>query len=119
MAIKDMFGDLHKIDILAETRTGEVLMILVCNGLIDGSPQTQKALLDKMEGYLNHTQSEAFQREYPGRPVILRVAFTEKPDPLIRSLLYQCRAWADGCGVTLECEIDGKRVRFVEQGGCL
>ena len=38
MAIEDMFGDLHKIDILAEkTETKEVLMVLVCNGFIDGS----------------------------------------------------------------------------------
>ena len=64
MAIEDMFGDLHKIDILAEkTETKEVLMVLVCNGFIDGSPETQKALLDKMEGYLNHPQSEEFQKE--------------------------------------------------------
>ena len=73
MTIEDMFGDLHKIDIMAETKTGEVLMVLVCNGFIDGSPETQKALLDKMEGYLNHTQSEKFQKEYGGWPVILRV----------------------------------------------
>ena len=41
-------------------------MVLVCNGFIDGSPETQKALLDKMEGYLNHTQSEEFRKEYEG-----------------------------------------------------
>ena len=64
MSIENMFGDLDKIDILAETKAGEVVMVLVCNGFIDGSPETQKALLDKMEGYLNHTQSEEFQKEY-------------------------------------------------------
>lgn len=58
MSIENMFGDLDKIDILAETKTGEVVMVLVCNGFIDGSPETQKALLDKTEGYLNHIQSE-------------------------------------------------------------
>ncbi|OUN40517.1 hypothetical protein B5G26_14190 [Anaerotignum lactatifermentans] len=74
MAVEDMFGDLQKIDILAEKReTNEVLMVLVCNGFIDGSPQTQKALLDKMEGYLNHTQSEVFQEKYADWSVILRV----------------------------------------------
>lgn len=40
MAIEDMFGDLDKIDILAETKAGEVVMVLVCNGFIDGSPET-------------------------------------------------------------------------------
>ena len=28
-------------------------MVLVCNGFVDGSPKHKKALLDKMEGYLN------------------------------------------------------------------
>ena len=50
MSIENMFGDLDKIDILAETKTGEVVMVLVCNGFIDGSPETQKALLDKKIG---------------------------------------------------------------------
>lgn len=68
MSIEEMFGELDKIDILAETKTGEVVMVLVCNGFIDGSPETQKALLDKMEGYLNHTQSEEFQKEYGDGP---------------------------------------------------
>ena len=39
MSIENMFGDLDKIDILAEKpETKEVLMVLVCNGFIDGSP---------------------------------------------------------------------------------
>ena len=39
MTIEDMFGDLKKIDILAEkSEIKEVLMVLVCNGFIDGSP---------------------------------------------------------------------------------
>ena len=87
MSIENMFGDLDKIDILAETKTGEVVMVLVCNGFIDGSPETQKALLDKMEGYLNHTQSEEFQKEYGGWPVILRVTFGREPDEHILALL--------------------------------
>ena len=88
MAIEDMFGDLHKIDILAEkTETKEVLMVLVCNGFIDGSPETQKALLDKMEGYLNHTQSEEFQKEYGDWSVILRVTLDREPDERILSFI--------------------------------
>lgn len=117
MPIEDMFGDLHKIDILAERReTNEVLMVLVCSGFIDGSPETQKALLDKMEGYLNHTQSEAFLAEYSGRTVILRVSFDKEPDELIMALLNKCYSWADDYGVRLQFEINGKPVRFAEQG---
>ena len=90
MSIENMFGDLDKIDILAETKAGEVVMVLVCNGFIDGSPETQKALLDKMEGYLNHTQSKEFQKEYGGWLVILRVILDQKPDERILALLSKC-----------------------------
>lgn len=114
MAIEDMFGDLHKIDILAETKTGEVIMVLVCNGFIDGSPETQKALLDKMEGYLNHTQSEEFQKEYRGWPVILRVTLDQKPDEHILALLSKCPTWVADYGVKLEIEIGGKQVYIIE-----
>ena len=113
MSIENMFGDLDKIDILAETKTGAVVMVLVCNGFIDGSPETQKALLDKMEGYLNHTQSEEFQQEYGGWPVILRVPFGREPVEHI-PLLSKCPAWAADYGVKLEFEIGGKQVRIVE-----
>lgn len=89
-------------------------MVLVCNGFIDGSPETQKAMLDKMEGYLNHTRSEEFQKEYGGWPVILRVTFGRKPDEHILALLSKCPAWAEDYGVKLEFEIGGKQVRIVE-----
>ena len=91
-----------------------VLMVLVCNGFIDGSPETQKALLDKMEGYLNHTQSEEFQKEYGDWSVILRVTLDREPDERILALLSKCPAWAEDYGVKLEIEIGGKPVRIVE-----
>lgn len=114
MSIENMFGNLHSIDIMAETKNKEVLLMLVCNGFIDGSPETQTALLNKMEGYLGHIQSEEFKKEYPGWPVILRVTFTEKPDQLILDLLYKCQAWTSEFGATLELEIGGRKVRFIE-----
>lgn len=116
MTIEEMFGDLCRIDILAEKReANEVLMILVCNGFIDGSPETQRALLDKMKGYLNYTQSEEFQKRYANWPVTLRVTFDEEPDQLVVALLSKCQPWADDYGVNLEFEIGGKQVLFVEQ----
>lgn len=106
--IEDMFGDLHSIDIMAETKTGEIVLGLVCNGFIDGKPETQTALLDKMEGYLNHTKSEEFQEEYPNYPIILRVIFTERPDQLILGLLHKCKSWTNDYGVTMEIQIGGR-----------
>lgn len=40
IALEDMFGNLRKIDILAETKTGEMVMALVCKGFIGGFPET-------------------------------------------------------------------------------
>lgn len=107
-----MFGALHKIDILAESNVGEVVMLLVCNGFIDGSPETRNALLNKMEGYLNHTQSEEFQKEYGDWSVILRMTLDRKPDERILALLSKCPAWAEDYGA--KPEIGGKPVRIVE-----
>lgn len=103
--IENMFGDLHSIDIMAETKTGEIVLGIVCNGFIDGKPETQTALLDKMEGYLNYTKSEGFQEEYPNYPIILRVIFTERPDPLVLGLLDKCKPWTNDYEVTMEIQI--------------
>ena len=67
-----------------------------------------------MEGYLNYTQSEEFQKEYSGWPVILRVTLGREPDERILALLSKCPAWAEDYGVKLEIEIGGKQVRIVE-----
>lgn len=112
MTIEDMFGDLNSIDIMAETKTGEVVLGLVCNGFINGDSRVQMAMLDKIEGYLNYTQSEEFQKEYPHYPVILRVIFTENPDRIILDLLRKCLPWADDYGVKLELEIRGQNARI-------
>lgn len=47
MSIENMFGNLNSIDIMAERKNKEILLMLVCNGFIDGSPETQRALLNK------------------------------------------------------------------------
>lgn len=101
MSIEDMFGDLKLIDIVAEKKDGAVELFLVCNGYINGEPETQTALLDKMEGYLNHIHSEEFQKEYSARPVVLTLLFKEKPDQLILDLLYKCQSWVQENSVQL------------------
>lgn len=113
MTVEDMFGDLHTIDIMAEAKTGEIVLCLVCNGFIDGAPETQTALMDKMEGYLNYTQSEEFQKEYHNRSVILKITFNEKPDRLILALLDRCQDWVSDYGAVMEIEIGGKKAVIV------
>lgn len=96
--IEDMFGDLNSIDIMAETKKGKVVLGLFCNRFINGEPETQTALLDKMEGYLKHIKSKEFQNEYPNYPIILRIIFIERPDQLILDLLHKCHVWANDYG---------------------
>ena len=49
MTIEEMFGDLYSIDIMAEKKTGEIVLFLICYGFIDGEEKTQRALLTKIE----------------------------------------------------------------------
>ncbi len=112
MSLEDMFGDLHTIDILAESKNNEILMVLVCNGYVAGEPEIQTALLDKMEEYLNYTYSEEFKEKYAGWPITLQVKFTEAPHQIILELLSKCVDWADDYGVVLEIELNGNTVRL-------
>ena len=56
MTIEEMFGDLYSIDIMAEKKTGEIVLFLICYGFIDGEEKTQRALLTKIEAYLKYTK---------------------------------------------------------------
>ena len=47
--INGMFGDLCSIDIMTETKTGEIVLGLVCNGFIDEKPETQTAWNEEMK----------------------------------------------------------------------
>ena len=115
MSIENMFGKLDKIEIIAEKPDEKkVLMVLVCNGFIDGSPETQTALLDKIEYYLGYAQSEEFKEKYKDWQGILRLTFGCKPDELVLVLLSKCPAWVEDNGVELEIEIGGKQVQIVE-----
>lgn len=105
MTIEEMLGDLHTIDIMAETENNELVLFVVCNGYIDGSAETQTALLDKMENYLVYIQSDEVQSQYSGWTIVLKVTFTEKPDQLIMDLLDKCSDWVDDYGAVLEIEI--------------
>ena len=86
--ITENFGDLSLIDIIYTRPTEEsVVLVLVTSGYVDGSAETQNNLLDKMEGYLRHIQSDEFKQEYASNKVFIEVNFSEEPDVLITDLL--------------------------------
>ena len=113
MTIEEMFGDLYSIDIMAEKKTGEIVLFLICYGFIDGEEKTQRALMAKIEAYLKYTKSEEFQNEYLKCPIILRVTFKEEPDQLILNLLKNSQSWIMEYGVTLEVEINNKTIELL------
>lgn len=102
--IEDLIGDIHKID-LSYTLEDNVYLELVCAGYIDGNPEIQKALLDKMEGYLNHILSDWFKQEYAGLKPVMIVHFEEEPHQLILQLLTKCIPWFEGYGVELKFKL--------------
>ena len=59
------------------------VLVLCVAGYLDGSIEMQKALMDKMEGYLKHINSNVFKKDYPDPNIFLDIDFDEKPDRLI------------------------------------
>lgn len=102
--IEDVIGDIHKIDI-SYTLDDNVYLVLMCAGYLDGNPEIQKALLDKMEGYLNHILSGWFKQEYAGLKPVVVIRFDEEPHQLILQLLTKCIPWFEGYGVELKFKL--------------
>ena len=113
--ITENFGDLSLIDIIYTRPTEEsVVLVLVTSGYVDGSAETQNNLLDKMEGYLRHIQSDEFKQEYASNKVFIEVNFSEEPDVLITDLLAKCESWCEENGATLIVRINNELVSFVK-----
>ena len=88
------------------------MLVLVTAGYIDGTPENQTDLLDKMEGYLRHIRSEQFRIDYPQSTIYLDVTFEEKLHALITDLLYKCTAWCKDNGAILRFQIGEDYYRF-------
>lgn len=111
--ITSHFGDLSLIDLMyARPEEDCAVLVLVAAGYVDGTPENQTDLLDKMEGYLKHIQSEDFKVDYPQSTVYIDVTFDEKPHVLITDLLYKCTAWCKDNGAILRFKIGDDFYRF-------
>ena len=62
------FGDLSQIDVMYSRPEDDCsVLVLVAVGYVNGNPENQTDLLDKLEGYLNHINSDDFKVDYPDR----------------------------------------------------
>ena len=114
----ETFGDLGKIDLeYALSNEDCAVLDLIAVGYVDGDPATQKNLLDKMERYLIHIQSDLFKSQYPQSKVYIDVIFAdERPHDLILQLLFKCQSWCEENGATLRIRIRDKYVQIVSAG---
>lgn len=100
-------GDISKIDLSYVVREeNKVYLELVCAGYIDGESNMQKALLDKMQGYIGHILSDWFKQEYQGLDPVTVIHFEEEPHQLILQLLSKCIAWFNDYGIELRFKLE-------------
>lgn len=100
-------GDIDKIDLsYVVSEENKVYLELVCAGYIDGESNMQKALLDKMQGYIGHILSDWFKQEYQGLDPVTVIHFEEEPHQLILQLLSKCIAWFNDYGIELRFKLE-------------
>jgi hypothetical protein len=107
--IEEHLGDLKLIDVMYRSKEENAAVLVICvAGYLDGSIEMQNALMDKMEGYLKHINSNVFKKDYPDPNVFLDINFDEKPARLIIQLLETTYEWCESWG-TKQRVIIGKR----------
>jgi hypothetical protein len=97
------------LDVMAVRKDGKgVDLIIVSSGSLDGSPETQKLLLDKIENYLGYINSVEFTKEigkFEAKNIIIRLSCSEKPDTIIMELIKKIIPWVEENGARFEVEI--------------
>lgn len=111
-------GDIDKIDLsYVVSEENKVYLELVCAGYIDGESNMQKALLDKMQGYIGHILSDWFKQEYQGLTPVTVIHFEEEPHQLILQLLSKCIAWFNDYGIELRFKLKDSYFNITQSEG--
>jgi len=97
--------NLNVIDVAGYRKEGGAdLTIVVASPLAD-DPRSQTRLLDKIQGYLSHIQSDEFARDAGTKPTpantTISVLIHPESSKVVRDLLERCRPWVDSQGATL------------------
>ena len=111
-------GDIDKIDLsYVVSEENKVYLELVCAGYIDGESNMQKALLDKMQGYIGHILSDWFKQEYQGLDPVTVIHFEEEPHQLVLQLLSKCIAWFNDYGIELRFKLKDSYFNIAQSEG--
>ncbi|HEY9106169.1 MAG TPA: hypothetical protein VIN58_05790 [Roseateles sp.] len=96
---------LNVIDVSAYRKDGGADLTIVVASPLAADERSQTRLLDKIQGYLGHIQSEEFARDAGAPPTPDSTTITVRLHPessqAIRDLLDRCRAWVGSHGATL------------------
>ena len=97
--------NLNVIDVAGYKKDGGADLSIVIASPLDGEPASQTRLLDKIQGYLSHIQSEDFLADagVPADPSNTTINVLLHPDSsdMIRELLGRCHAWTHEHGASL------------------
>ena len=103
-----MLHDPNELDLAAKRRDGGVELIIVSDGPLDDSPETQTLLLDKVENYMKYAQSRHFQQNFgkiPAKRVWIVLVLPEQPSRLITALCQKIDEWVAGSGLNFEIRV--------------
>ena len=114
--IEEHLGDLKLIDVMYRSEEEDAAVLVLCvAGFLDGSREMQTALMDKMEGYLKHINSDVFKKDYPDPNIFLDIDFDEKPDRLIIQLLETTYDWCESWGAKQRVIIGKRYVKITKE----
>lgn len=103
-----MIFDPGAIDAFGVRKDGGADLLIVPAGPPDGSPETQQALLDKVEAYLGYIHSDEFRAQRPNAApentrILLRLE--EEPPAPLTALIEQIIPWAAENGASFRVQI--------------
>jgi len=97
--------NLNVIDVAAYRKGGGADLTIVIASPLADDPRSQTRLLDKIQGYLGHIQSDDFERDAGTKPTpantTIKVLIHPESASAVRHLLDKCRPWVDSQGATL------------------
>ena len=105
---EDPIQNIGNIDILANRKDGGVDLVIVASSKLDGSPEHQKLLLDKIESYLAQLNTSEFQAEFSHpRPDQVNIVLicSEPPHPIIVQLIDKSKPWVEENNARLTLQI--------------
>jgi len=103
-----MLTEPNELDLAAKRRDGGVELIILSDGPLDDSAETQTRLLDKVENYMRYALSPQFRQNFgnvPANQVWIILNLPEEPSRLIGTLCRKIQAWVKGSNLNFAVKV--------------